>query len=71
MRERFAEYASLPESERPEIHYSYRGPAPEFHPKKRCLGCGHQVPLTSEVGQRCPHCGGIWGEEIEGEQRFW
>ena len=27
---------------------------------KKCSGCGQYVPLTSQVGQRCPHCGGYW-----------
>ena len=30
---------------------------------KRCGKCGKEVPLTSRVGQRCPHCGVRWGYE--------
>jgi len=30
---------------------------------KSCGRCGGGVPVTSQVGQRCPHCGAIWGFE--------
>ena len=28
---------------------------------KRCLNCGHEVPVTSCDGQTCPYCGVVWG----------
>ncbi len=37
--------------------------------EKRCLACGREVPLTSQVGQRCPHCGAFWGRQVESEKR--
>lgn len=30
---------------------------------KRCVACGKPVSINSRIGQRCPHCGVIWGEE--------
>src|SRR4051812_44911743 len=30
---------------------------------KACDNCGGDVPLWSRVGQRCPHCGVVWGGE--------
>jgi hypothetical protein len=30
---------------------------------KKCSGCGRNVSLTSQAGQRCPHCGGYWSFE--------
>jgi|GEM_PF-3373029 len=30
---------------------------------KNCGSCGKPVPLSSAVGQRCPHCGAYWGAE--------
>lgn len=29
----------------------------------RCGSCGKAVSANSRVGQRCPHCGVIWGRE--------
>lgn len=29
--------------------------------EKRCGNCQREVPLSSHVGQRCPHCGVYWG----------
>jgi len=31
--------------------------------KKTCSACGREVPVTSQAGQRCPHCGIYWGTE--------
>jgi predicted RNA-binding Zn-ribbon protein involved in translation (DUF1610 family) len=28
---------------------------------KQCGACGRSVPMSSQVGQRCPHCGAYWG----------
>ena len=28
---------------------------------KQCENCGRAVPITSEVGDTCPHCGVTWG----------
>ncbi len=30
---------------------------------KRCTGCWKEVPWDSKVGDKCPHCGGIWSSE--------
>ncbi len=30
---------------------------------KSCGSCGKPVALSSKVGDRCPHCGVIWGTE--------
>ena len=30
---------------------------------KRCGNCGQPVSETASVGDRCPHCGIIWGRE--------
>ena len=30
---------------------------------KSCGACGKEVSPTSKVGDRCPHCGVIWGQE--------
>lgn len=34
---------------------------------KRCLSCGQSVPLDSEVGGTCPHCGVRWSKEVTGQ----
>jgi hypothetical protein len=34
---------------------------------KSCSNCGRSVSLSSRAGDRCPHCGAIWGSE---QQRF-
>jgi predicted RNA-binding Zn-ribbon protein involved in translation (DUF1610 family) len=31
--------------------------------RKTCGHCGMQVPNSSQVGDKCPHCGVIWGRE--------
>jgi hypothetical protein len=28
---------------------------------KQCGACYRSVPMSSQVGQRCPHCGAYWG----------
>jgi hypothetical protein len=28
---------------------------------KTCDGCGGSVSMSAQVGDRCPHCGGVWG----------
>ena len=33
--------------------------------EKRCGACGKPVPLSSRVGQHCPHCGAYWAFEKE------
>ncbi|MBL9113738.1 MAG: hypothetical protein JNJ83_01940 [Verrucomicrobiaceae bacterium] len=33
---------------------------------KRCLSCGREVPLDSQVGQTCPHCRVRWSKEVIG-----
>jgi predicted RNA-binding Zn-ribbon protein involved in translation (DUF1610 family) len=30
---------------------------------KRCSNCNNDVPITSQVGQKCPYCGAYWGSE--------
>jgi len=32
---------------------------------KSCTSCGREVPLSSSVGDYCPHCGVRWGGEAE------
>ena len=32
---------------------------------KSCSACGQSVPVTSMVGQRCPHCGAYWSTETQ------
>lgn len=39
------------------------GTAVEIPLGKKCSGCGHEVGLGARVGQRCPHCGGVWSFE--------
>lgn len=31
---------------------------------KSCSRCGRPVPIGSQAGQRCPHCGAFWSREI-------
>lgn len=33
--------------------------------EKSCGACGKSVPLSSKVGDRCPHCGVVWGHETQ------
>ena len=43
------------------------GFAPSFGPQhteiKQCLSCQKEIPLSSQVGQKCPHCGVYWSAE--------
>ena len=32
---------------------------------KRCERCGKTVPIYMQVGDKCPHCGVVWGKEIQ------
>lgn len=40
---------------------------PPFGPQrteiKQCLNCKKEIPMSSTVGQKCPHCGIYWSEE--------
>ncbi len=36
---------------------------PQFTESKQCLSCKKEIPMTSSVGQKCPHCGVLWTEE--------
>lgn len=36
---------------------------PQFVETKQCLSCKKEIPLSSKVGQKCPHCGVFWSEE--------
>lgn len=38
---------------------------------KKCSGCGRDVSLGASVGQRCPHCGGIWSFERKVHVNDW
>ena len=31
--------------------------------EKRCTACNNEVPVSSKVGDTCPHCGVRWGSE--------
>ena len=31
---------------------------------KKCSKCGGEVPLNASAGDKCPHCGVVWGTEI-------
>jgi len=34
---------------------------------KSCNNCGKSVPISSKVGDRCPHCGVYWAEKNSNE----
>lgn len=36
---------------------------PQFVETKQCMSCKKEIPLSSKVGQKCPHCGVFWSEE--------
>lgn len=38
-------------------------PQMEFVQTKNCMKCGKEVPASSKAGDKCPHCGVIWGYE--------
>jgi hypothetical protein len=36
---------------------------------KSCGSCGKEVPITSRIGMRCPHCNVRWGYENSSTRR--
>ena len=36
---------------------------PQVTESKQCLSCKKEIPLSSSVGQKCPHCGVFWAAE--------
>ncbi len=46
-----------------ELPYSPEGTAGDNVVSKSCGACGKPVSVSSQVGDRCPHCGVVWGTE--------
>lgn len=46
-----------------ELPYSPEGYSGDVVLSKSCGACGKPVSTASQVGDRCPHCGVVWGAE--------
>lgn len=46
-----------------EMPFSPEGYAEDAVISKSCGACGKSVSRDSQVGDRCPHCGVVWGSE--------
>jgi len=41
-----------------------------FKTEKSCTKCEKHVPESSKVGDKCPHCGALWTNEVESDKNL-
>lgn len=59
----YMEAEGIVDSRGNELPYSPQGYAGDVVLSKSCGVCGKTVSSDSQVGDRCPHCGVVWGTE--------
>lgn len=59
----YMEAGGIVDSQGNELPYSPQGYAEDTVISKSCGACGKSVSSGSQVGDRCPHCGVVWGTE--------